>query len=177
MKILIAYTSKNGTTAECVRRLSGFLRGTDTTVADLRKASPDPSAYDLILVGGSVRFGKLSKELKRFLTEKRAVLLQKRLGLFLCCGLAHEQEYYMEKLFPKDLRDAAFSMMYFGGSLRCPSASLFDRALLHSMRSNLLESEIEDGEYTPSLPGILPENIERMASFARREFSSGKTAE
>lgn len=176
MKILIAYTSKNGTTAECVRRLSAFLSGTDTTVADLSVEHPDPSGYDVILAGGSVRFGKLSRELRHFLTAERGVLLQKRLGLFLCCGLAHEQEYYIEKLFPKELRASAFSVMYFGGSLRCPSAPLFDRLLLRSMRSSLAESEIEDGEYTPSLPGILPENIERLSSFARREISLLKDA-
>ena len=170
MKILIAYTSRNGTAADCVRRLAGHLQGLDVTVADLSVTAPNVSDFDLVIAGGSVRYARLDPALKKFFKEGRDALLQVHLALFLVCGLAHEYEYYEEVLLPRELREHAFSVMYFGGSLRKEGLPLWDRLVVSSLRSRITESEIEDGEYTPSLPGILPESIERMAAYARREI-------
>ncbi len=170
MKILIAYTSRNGSTADCVARLEGHLHGLDVTVADLARTTPDARAFDLVLTGGSVRYGRLDPHLRRFFKEQGDALRTVRLGLFLVCGLAHEYEYYEETLLPRELRASAFAILYFGGTLRTENLPLLDRLAVRSLRSRIMESEIEDGEYTPSLPGILPENIERMASYTRREI-------
>lgn len=170
MKILIAYTGKNGTTADCVSRLSAHLQGLDVTVVDLTKAAVNASDFDLVIAGGSVRYARLDPALKRFFKEQRNALLQTRLALFLVCGLAHEYEYYEDTLLPRELRAASFATLYFGGTLRTDGLPFFDRMVVRSLRSRIMESEIEDGEYTPSLPGILPESIERMASYARREI-------
>lgn len=170
MRILIAYAGKNGTTADCVARLSSHLHGLDVTVTDLTKTTVNAADFDLVIVGGSVRYAKLDPSLKRFFKEQRESLLRVRLGLFLVCGLAHEYEYYEETLLPRELRAASFATLYFGGTLRTDGLPFFDRAVIRSLRSRIMESEIEDGEYTPSLPGILPESIERMASYARREI-------
>lgn len=170
MKILIAYASKNGTVKECVDRLCKGLSGLDVTVADLAKTTPNVSEYDLVVTGASVRFGRLLAPERKFLKENREVLTQKTLCLFLCCGMAHEYEYYRENLFPKELRDAACQNLYFGGSLRTDGLPFFDKLIVRSVRSSIMESEIEDGEYTPSMPGILPENIERMATYIRMKL-------
>jgi menaquinone-dependent protoporphyrinogen oxidase len=170
MKILIAYTSKNGTTADCVSRLSEQLQGLDVTVAELTRETPDVSDFDLVLVGGSVRYARLSPALMRFFKEQKHALLSKRLAIFLTCGIAHEYEYYEETLIPKELRAHAFSVLYFGGTLRTDGLPFLDRFVVRSLRSRIAESEINDGEYTPSLPGILPENIERLATYTRREI-------
>ena len=170
MKILIAYTSKHGTTEECVQRLQQHLHGLDVTLKNLAQApSPSLVEYDIVVVGGSVQFGKFHPALRLFLKENLEVLKQKRLALFLCCGLAHEYEYYEEVLFAKELRAAAFQMLYFGGSLRTDGLPFLDKLLVRHLRTTIAENEIEDGEYTPSMPGILPENIETMASYIRRE--------
>ena len=170
MKILIAYASKNGTVKECVNRLSRALDGLEVTVADLNQKTPSVSEYDLVVTGSSVRFGRLLKAERRFLKEQCEALQNKTLCLFLCCGLAHEYEYYRENLFPKALRDHAYQNLYFGGSLRPDGLSLFDKLMVKAIRSSIAESEIEDGEYTPSMPGILPENIERMATYIRMKL-------
>ena len=170
MKILIAYASKNGTVRECVNRLLDSLGGLDVTVADLNQETPNAAEYDLVVTGASVRFGRLLKAERRFLTEQAETLQRKTLCLFLCCGLAHEYEYYRENLFPKALRAQAYQSLYFGGSLRTDGLSLFDKLMVKTIRSSIAESEIEDGEYTPSMPGILPENIERMATYIRMKL-------
>ncbi len=168
MKVLIAYASKNGSVRHCAERLVSVLKGIDITVADLAEGLPgDLSEYDTVVVGASIRFGKLLKPARAFLAEQKKTLLQKRLCLFLCCGLAHEYEYYRERVFPKELRDAAYQNLYFGGSLRLDGLPFFDKLIVRSIRSSIMESEIEDGEYTPSLPGLLHENIDRMATYIR----------
>ncbi len=172
MKILIAYAGKHGTTRECVERLNAFFDGKNVSVVDLAKETPDAREFDICLVGASVRFGRLQKAARSFLKEQEDILCQKHLGLFFCCGLTHENEYYREVLFSKKLRRQAFETIYFGGSLRLENLSFWEKILIRSIRSSIAESEFEDGEYTPSLPGILPENIERLAMRVRREFLS-----
>lgn len=171
MKILIAYASRNGTVAECVRRLREHLKNVDVTLADLSLETPDAAQYDIVITGSSVRFGKLLKPERMFLEGQKEILLQKSLALFLCCGYAHEYEYYREKLFPKELSDHAYQNLYFGGSLRKEGLGFFDKMVVRSMRSAIIESEIDDGEYTPSLPAILPENVEILATYTRLEIA------
>ncbi len=168
MKILIAYASKNGSVRICAERLQKALKGIDITVADLATDRPSLDEYDTVVIGGSIRFGKLLTPVKTFLAENESALLQKRLCLFLCCGLAHEYEYYHERVFSAALRAHVYQDLYFGGSLRTDGLKLFDKLVVRHLRTTITESEIEDGEYTPSMPGLLFENIDRMATYIRR---------
>lgn len=170
MKILILYAGKTGTTEECVRLLESELHGLDVTVCDAdRGENPDPGEYDLAVIGSSVRFGKLRPSVRNYLRTYEETLAGKELALFLCCGLAHEFEYYRERLFPKALLGSAFAVTTFGGSLRRPDAGFWDRLILRKMRESIAQSEIEDGEYTPVMPEIIPANISTLASLIRRK--------
>ncbi len=174
MKILIAYASKRGTTEDCVHRLARALGGLDVTVVNLEKEMPNAAEFDLVITGSSVRFARLLPPMRRFLKEQKAVLIQKQLILFLVCGIAHEYEYYRDVLFPKDVRDSASYVVYFGGTLRLEGHGFWERRMLRAIRSQIMQSEIDDGEYTPSLPGILPENIDRTATYVREELKKAK---
>ncbi|MBR2927364.1 MAG: flavodoxin domain-containing protein [Clostridia bacterium] len=170
MKILIAYSSKNGTVKECVRRLAQELQPMAVELADLDAEAPSVQDYDAVLVGGSVYFGRFRPSLRRFLKANGAILQGKCTGLFLCCGLTHEADYYLEKLFPKELRESSVATVYFGGRLKADEGSRWDRWILRSMRARLLEEEMENEDYSPTLPGILPETIASMASRIRTEL-------
>jgi len=164
MKILIAYDSGRGTVKTAVERMLRPLQALDVTVVSLSEETPNPADYDLIAVGGSVRRGKLREAVRKFLTENETILAEKELALFFCCGRVEEQEYYAEKLFSKTLRDTAFHQAFFGGSLNTEGLSFWDKLKVKSMRSELLEREISDGNYNPELPYILPENIDEMGN-------------
>ena len=166
--VLIAYSSKTGTAETCVRILETELKGLQVTLADLDRETPDVSAFDAVVFGSSVRFAKLRPSAARFLNAHAAELAERPHGLFLCCGFGHEFEEYSSRLFPQLLRDSAFAVLNFGGKLKLERASWPEKLLLHHVRSSIRESEIEDGEFTPTLPGILPENISMMASALRR---------
>ena len=171
MKILIAYASKYGSARSCVERLANALKGLDVTIVDLSAQTVDISSFDIVVAGSAVYMGRLLPAARKFFKQNKTALAQKSLYLFLCCGISHEYEYYREAVFPKELRDAAVQSLYFGGRLTTDGLSLKDKLIVRSIRSSIMESEIEDGEYTPSLPGILPENIDRMATYIRRALA------
>jgi len=54
-------------------------------VFDVRE-NPDLKAFDHVVVGGSIRSGKVSQELQDFLTKNKDVLKDKIRGLFCVCG-------------------------------------------------------------------------------------------
>ena len=90
MKTLIAYASKTGTAEKCARMLAE--RIPDATLCDLCKEKPDPSAYDQVIVGGGVRMGALHVDARQYLDGCKPILLQKRLGLFLCAGFVEKAD-------------------------------------------------------------------------------------
>ena len=170
MRILIGYASKTGTARECAEMLAEELRGQELTVADLATEAPKPQGYDLVILGGSVRYGKAHAALRAYLKGYGESLAKIPHGFFLCCGLGHEFEEYAEKCFPRELREKAYATLNFGGVLRLPKANLWERMILRWMRTEILESEIDDGEYTPVLPAVLPENVSKMGTYTRREL-------
>ena len=170
IKLLIAHAGKTGTTKTCVEILKSHLKGLAITEVDLNEADADPSEFDYAIVGGSVRFAKPHRALLTFLERHGDALASVPHGLFLCCGFGHDFEEYSERYFSSKLRESAFSVMSFGGSLKLKNASIWEKILLHMIRSHIAESEIDDGEYTPTMPGILPENISMMASRLRTQI-------
>lgn len=169
-KILIAYASANGMTRECAERLAKELKGTTVSLCDLSRENPNESEYDILLIGSSVRRGKLlpsARDFLRMISEKHD---ERPVGVFLCCGFPDRFEEYKERLIPKAIRQRAFLISDFGGTLNPAGKPFWDRLWLFFARSSVVESEIEDGEYTPTLPGMIPENIGQMASFAKDQI-------
>ena len=164
MKILVAYDSGNGTVKTAVEYMLKSLSNLDITTVALTESVPCLNDFDVVVVGTSVRFGKLRKAARAFLKAQEDILVQKKLGLFFCCGLTEEQDYYAKKLFSKALTDVAFQLSFFGGSLNTEGLSFWDKRIVKAMRSSLFERELDDGNYVPNLPYILPENIDIMAN-------------
>ena len=175
MKLLIVYASYTGTTEECARRLAERLSALSPTVVSLKEAIPDVSEYDTVILGSAIRFSRLHPAARRFLKEKGAALATRDVGVFLCCAFAHDFDRYYETLIPRAVRERCFAHLNFGGTLRNDQQNFWERLLVRSMRSYLIESDIEDGEYTPTLPSLLPENVEVMASYVRERI--GREAE
>lgn len=174
MKILIAYASKTDTAKNCAHYLQSLLEGVQSDIADLEQAFPDPAEYDAVILGSSVRFGRIRPVMKRFLKQYEKALGEIPHGLFLCCGFGHTFDEYAERQFSARLRDTAFAVMNFGGLLKLEKASVWERFFLYRVRCMIRETEIDDMEYTPTLPGILPENISRMASALRNQLAMKK---
>jgi menaquinone-dependent protoporphyrinogen oxidase len=76
-KILIAYHSHDGQTTKIAGHLALRLRerGFDVEEFEARHA-PTPDKYDVVVVGDSIRLGRHSKALTRYLRRHREVLFQ-----------------------------------------------------------------------------------------------------
>lgn len=169
MKILIAYASVTGTTTECVRLLKYFLQRRKPVVVDLTKETPDLSEYDAVIVGGPVRHAKMHPAVAEFVRANAEVLKTKKTGYFIVCGFADEAEEQINKIFPRDLRDAAFDAVSFGGTLDVSKQTTWkDKLYVRFMRNTITDTgdgdAVEDGEFTRVLPTINPDTISRFAS-------------
>ena len=105
MKILITYASTTGTTEKCAIALAEKLPG--AVLANLKKEIIDPSDFDAVIVGGSIRGGVLVTEVQDYLENCAPILLKKRLGLFICCGTEGNVSSLFSGNMPEELVDHA----------------------------------------------------------------------
>ncbi len=118
MNTLIVYATQYGFTADCAAKLREKLSG-ETTVIDLTKqAAASLAGYDAVVVGGSIYMGKVQASVSAFCAANESELLQKPVGLFLCCGLPKQMEQSVAASFPETLRKHAKAIGCFGGELR-----------------------------------------------------------
>lgn len=113
MKTLIVYASKTGTTKKAAGLLAEKV-GAD--LFDLSDGTPDPAAYDTVVVGGSIRVGALHKSAKSFLTDHLDALKAKRYALFVCCCSPPDDELFQNAFGDDALADAVV-VASFGGEM------------------------------------------------------------
>ena len=118
MATIIIYMTTHGCTEKAVRLLMGQLHD-DINLVNLEgMPDPDLALYDRVIIGGSVHMGGIQKELKEYCSRNRALLADKKLGLFLCCmyeGSTAQKQF--EDAFPEELRTHATAVGLFGGEI------------------------------------------------------------
>ena len=115
MKTLIVYASKSGTAKQCAESLAGRLP--NATLCDVTAEKPDPSGYDVVVLGGGVRMGRIHNELCRYAEGCKDILVGKRLGVFVTCGYDDLADKAMANSLPADVLAAAKVKMSFGGEM------------------------------------------------------------
>ena len=163
MKILIAYSSKQGTTERCASMLRDKLGSAEVEMVDINKCAPNsPDNYDVVVLGSSVRFGSVSKNLKKYIKAHKQALSAMPSAVFLCCGYPDQFDDYVKDQFPKDFKPT-YDFHCFGGELKPKQTKGFDRIIVSMARRSILEHDFEDSSYEGSLPEILPESISILA--------------
>ena len=157
MKTLIVYVTKSGTTEECAQRVRELLGRADTDLLDLKvQRLPDFAAYDCIVLGSYIHYGKIGKRLKRFVSLHKEMLLEKKLGIFLCKGFEGElKETFSKNFKPKLLRHA---LVYdsFGGVLQPDKLKGTEKRM-----AKMVQKTFEQAGKQP--PQLDPDRIERFA--------------
>lgn len=164
--ILIVYASKTGTTATAAKLLCDRLRGRDVTLCTTDAPEADPTAYDIVVIGGCIRYGKLYKPVREYLQKWDAVLAEKQTGYFLLCGYPDSMEEYYEKNLTEQQVERAFDLACFGGEMVPAHAkNLWDKLILKIQRDNILGGG-NNGEQREDmvLPTISEENIAQFAN-------------
>ena len=172
MNILIGYYTKTGTTAKCAGMLGEQFHNHEVTVADLSGEPVDLGAFDVLLLGASVRLGRIDKRLRAYLKANAAVLAEKRTGYFICCGVPEQAGDVFAHDIPRELLENASATASFGGELEVSAQKhLFGKFVVFMMRRAIKNGELdEDLCYTDSegLPQILPDSIARFADEIKR---------
>ncbi|MCM3764376.1 flavodoxin domain-containing protein [Neobacillus niacini] len=145
MKTLIVYCSSHGTTEKAAGIVAEHLEGEVLSI-DLKRDKVDFNLndYDTVIIGGSIHAGSIQRRIKQFIAKHHDELLEKDLGLFLCCmregELAVEQ---FNQAFPQDLRKNSAALGLFGGEFLVSKMNFFERQVVKKVdgvvqdRSNL----------------------------------------
>jgi menaquinone-dependent protoporphyrinogen oxidase len=85
-KVLVAYGTRAGSTAGVAERVAEVLNrsGFAAQAAEAKKVK-DTASYDAVVLGSSVRAGKLKSEVLRFLDKNKADLSSKPFAAFVVC--------------------------------------------------------------------------------------------
>ncbi len=131
MRVLVAYRSKYGTCEKAARLLAERISG-EVVLADLKRERPgDLSAYGTVLIGGSIYAGTIQKEIRSFCESRQQELLDRQVGLFLCCLYTGEKaRLQLQASFPDWLLAHAFAALPVGGELHLDRLSLPDRIIM-----------------------------------------------
>lgn len=155
MKTLIVYASRYGYASDCAARLAKQLKGEVTTRNLEKEKSQDLAQFDNVIIGGSVKIGKMQKSIRQFCESNKALLLQKKVAFFIACG---DQDYmkYLKENIPGDLLDHAVSVQCFGGEFRTDKMNFIEKKMIDMVK----KSTEQEGK---SLPVPKYENITIMA--------------
>ncbi len=163
MKILIAYAGKSGGCRSMCELLASYLPRHDVTLLDLTESTLSPEAFDYVVFGSAVRFSKLHRAARAYLSTYKEALVKKPHTLFLCCAFADQFENYAEMLFPEELLRSADDTVYFGGELNVSRQKGLDKLFARMIRTSIIESEEDEA----MLPGLLPEHVRLLADRLR----------
>lgn len=151
MKTIIIYTSQHGTTETVANQIANQLNTTETTVLDLKDAGKSNwKDYDMIILGSSIHAGNNQRAMKSFVKKNMEKLLQKRIGLFLCCMRQDELDMQMQQAYPLMLRNHAFSYRWMGGEYKVEKMNFIEKFLLKKIvgvtasQSHLNEENIKE---------------------------------
>ncbi|MFD2673521.1 flavodoxin domain-containing protein [Marinicrinis sediminis] len=152
MRTLIAYTTRYGTAEQAAHRLKAELQG-EVDVINLNQEQPGSLAsYDQVILGGSIYFGRIQKELMTYASTHTEALLNKRLGLFICAGETDpvNREKELREAFPRALYDHARCKSILGYQFQMDKLKWFERWMVRMVKgirescSKISENDVKD---------------------------------
>lgn len=130
MKTAIIYASKHGTTEKVAHEISHLLPGHDISFFNIGKSHKvDLTPFDQVYIGGSIHAGGIQKSLQRFINRKTTMLLQRKVGLFLCCMDEKEAQNQFNAAFPEIIRHHASSGKWVGGEYIFEKMNFLEKAM------------------------------------------------
>lgn len=157
LKTLIIFVTKNGTTEECAQRLRERLGKEDTDLLNLRvQKLPDFDHYDCIVLGSYIHYGNIGKRLKHFIALHKEMLLQKKLGIYLCKGFPIDRVDPFEENFRKKILKHALVCDCFGGLLNPGKLTGKEKKLANMVLDASAAQHLD-------APQIFDERIDRFA--------------
>lgn len=131
MKTLIVYATKYGSTKTCAEKIKNQLKN-DVDLVDIKKQkNPEINDYTTIIIGGSMYAGRIQKQIKKFCTANINNLLQKKIGLYICCMYEGNQaEQQFKEAFPESLQQHAAARGILGGALNFNKMNFLEKTII-----------------------------------------------
>ncbi|WP_069659919.1 flavodoxin domain-containing protein [Arcticibacter eurypsychrophilus] len=129
MKTALIYISRHGTTEIIAQHIAALI-GSNVTLYNLEN-EPDPviTDYDQVIIGGSIHYGSIQDQVKNFCKRNLATLLDKKLGLFICCILDSTDSGQFSRAFPAVLGAHSVAQGVFEGDLVFKKLNFIERIL------------------------------------------------
>lgn len=165
-KILVAYGSKRGTTAEIAEKIGQILRqkGLQVDVLDCGKVN-DLTPYSKIILGSSIYIGLWHKKAVCFL-KKNIKLLEKLHVWFFICGPTGpgnpikqmDSYFYPKSLQPLIERIHPCGITCFGGKLVMKTLNPFEKWIIKNVKAP--EGDFRDWQAVESWANTISENLD-----------------
>jgi menaquinone-dependent protoporphyrinogen oxidase len=116
----------------------------ETVLFDLAsRGAPSVESFDVVLIGGSIYGGRIQGAVTSFCERHERVLLQRSVGVFVCCLFHGEQaRAQIQATFPDWLLAHAFARAHFGAALHYHRLNLLDRLLVRSLAPSTRDLEL-----------------------------------
>ena len=149
MKTAIIYASKYGTTEKVAVSIAEKLReNNEVELFSLKEnANPDISDFRTVILGSSIYAGKASRKMKTFCAKNEQVLLQKKLGLFVC-GMEPsraKRQKELEDAYSEVLSKSVAATGFLGGEFKFEEMNFFERLIIKRIsKTNESVSRIDE---------------------------------
>lgn len=130
MKTIIVYASHYGYTEELVNKMIKESNDTFDSFNIVSNHSLDLKQYDNVILGSCIYIGLIDKEMKKFIHNNQALLLEKNLGIFLACAFEDQFESHLLNNFPIELINHSMFTLNLGGKLQKDKLSLAHKLLV-----------------------------------------------
>lgn len=129
MRTAIIYYSKHGTT-ERVAHLIGEKLDNEIYYISLKECqNPDIEIYDQIILGTAIYAGAPSQKVTQFCCKNQSLLVQKVIGLFICCMNKEQETEELKKAFPEFLQRLSIPKAVLGGGFQFDKMNFIERFL------------------------------------------------
>ncbi len=144
MKTLIAYSTTLGCTEQCASKLKDDLVDDVEMVRISQRRKYNLRQYDTIIVGGSIHEGMIQRSVYKFCENYLEVLLQKQVGLFVCCMDPNtDEQQLIDQAFPEQLVKHALASGFFGGELNIKKMNLLQKIMTRKAARLKKDPEID----------------------------------
>ena len=131
MKTAIIYVSKHGTTEKVAKIIQQKLPNDEVILINLAiQNHVEFQTIDRVLIGSSVYAGSIQPKTRKFVEQNMIDLLQKKVGIFVCCMFFEKASEQIEKGFPEVLRKHACSIKHMGGEFQFDKMNAIERFLV-----------------------------------------------
>lgn len=138
MKCIIIYATRYGCAEEAAKRLQKQLDGECRLVNIMSESVPPLKNFDTVILGGSVYIGRVQKQLSSYIGDNLNILLDKKIGLYICAGAPKQEQLKgeFENAYPHDLLEHAAAKAVLGYAFLFEKMKFFDKLIMKKIKGD-----------------------------------------